>query len=83
MSNEATSTATKEKLKQFVLRIERLEAEKAELAEDIKQIFQEIKSFGMDSKVIRAIIKIRKQDPNERAEMEALLDIYMEALEDV
>lgn len=74
--------ATREKLNQFIARIERLEAEKAELAEDIKEIYGESKAFGFDNKVLRQLIALRKKDENERAEQEALLDLYMSALND-
>ena len=74
--------ATREKLRQFIARVERLEAEKAELATDIREVYSEMKSFGFDTKVMRKLISLRKQDENERAEQEALLDLYMGALND-
>jgi len=74
--------ATREKLKQFIARIERLEAEKAELATDIREVYAEIKTFGFDTKVMRKIVSQRKKDPNEIAEEEALFDLYMGAIED-
>jgi len=74
--------ATREKLKQFVARIERLEAEKAELATDIREVYAEIKTFGFDTKVMRKIVSQRKKDPNEIAEQEALFDLYMGAISD-
>jgi uncharacterized protein (UPF0335 family) len=74
--------ATREKLKQFIARIERLEAEKAELATDIREVYAEVKTFGFDSKVMRKVIALRKQDAAERAEQEALLDMYMEVVAD-
>ena len=74
--------ATREKLKQFVARIERLEAEKAELATDIREVYAEIKTFGFDTKVMRKIVSQRKKDPNEVAEQEALFDLYMGAISD-
>ncbi len=74
--------ATREKLKQFIARIERLEAEKAELAADIREVYGEVKTFGLDTKIIRKVISLRKQEPGERAEQEALLDMYMEVVED-
>ncbi len=74
--------ATREKLKQFIARIERLEAEKAELATDIREVYAEVKTFGFDSKVMRKVISLRKQDAAERAEQEALLDMYMEVVAD-
>ncbi len=74
--------ATREKLKQFIARIERLEGEKAELAADIREVYGEVKSFGFDTKVIRKVISLRKIEASERAEQEALLDMYMEVVED-
>jgi len=73
--------ATREKLRQFVARIERLEAEKSELAADIRDVYAEMKTFGLDTKVMRRLISERKKDANERAEFEALLDLYYEALD--
>ena len=74
--------ATREKLKQFVARIERLEAEKTELAAGIREVYAEVKTFGLDTKVMRKVITMRKQDEAERAELEALLDIYMDVVAD-
>ena len=64
-------------------RIERLEAEKAELASDIRDVYAEMKTFGLDTKVMRKVIALRKQDANERAEQEALLELYLEASDGV
>ena len=69
-----------EELRQFIERIERLEEEKAAISADIKEIMAEAKGRGYDTKVIRQIVRIRKQDANERAEQEAVLDLYMQAL---
>lgn len=74
---DAIGGASREKLKQFVQRIERLEEEKASLAADIKEVYAESKSFGFDTKVLRKVISVRKQDRNEREEQEALLDLYL------
>ena len=73
--------ATKEKLRQFVARIERLEAEKTELAADIREVYSEVKTFGFDTKVMRKVISLRKVEAAERAEQEALLEMYMEAID--
>jgi uncharacterized protein (UPF0335 family) len=70
----------KDHLRAFIERIERLEEEKAALAEDIREVYAEAKSSGFDTKAIRAIIRIRKQDDHERMEQEALLATYMHAL---
>lgn len=69
-----------EKLKRLVERIERLESEKHDLSEDVKTIYQEAKRDGFDTKVIRALIKRRKSDPDKLAEHEALLETYRVAL---
>ena len=70
----------KEHLRAFVERIERLEEEKAATANDIKEVYAEAKSNGFDTKALRTIIRMRKQDANERAEQETILETYMQAL---
>lgn len=67
-------------LLQFIERIERLEEEKAGIADDIKDVIGEAKGRGYDTKALRKIIKIRKQDVNERIEEETILDTYLIAL---
>lgn len=74
-----TGVAAQE-LTQFVERVEKLEEEKKALAEDIKEVYAEMKGRGFDVKVVRQIIRIRKQDHAERKEMEAILELYMTAL---
>ena len=74
------SAGAHEQLKQFVARIERLEEEKASITADIKEVYAEAKSFGYDTKVLRKVIGIRKQDHQEREEQEALLEIYLNAV---
>ena len=69
-----------DELRQFIERIERLEEEKAGLQGDIKDVFAEMKGRGFDSKAVRAIIRLRKQDHSERQEEEAILELYMQAL---
>lgn len=78
MSNPGGVAA--DQLRALVERIERLEEEKKALNDDIKDIFAEAKGNGYDVKVLRQIIRLRKQDSNEREEMEALLDLYLHAL---
>ncbi len=70
----------KDQLKSLVERIERLEEEKQALADDIKEVYAEAKGNGFDTKVLRTIVRIRKQDSSERQEQEALLELYMTAL---
>lgn len=67
-------------LKSYVQRIERLEGEKKDLAEDIKDIYAEAKSTGFDVKILRLVIKRRKLERHELEEAEALLDLYEHAL---
>lgn len=73
-------SVARDQLRSYVERIERLDEEKKTIAEDIKEVYGEAKSFGFDTKVLRKVIAIRKLDPNERAEEEALLDTYLHAL---
>ena len=70
----------KDQLRAFVERIERLEEEKKTIADDIKEVYGEAKSMGYDTKVLRKVISIRKQDQTERLEQEAVLDTYLHAL---
>lgn len=67
-------------LKSIVERIERLEEEKKSLSDDIKDVYSEAKANGFDTKTLRAVVKLRKQDKAEREEQEALLDLYLGAL---
>nr|HMQ57879.1 DUF2312 domain-containing protein [Rhizobiaceae bacterium] len=76
MSDDVTSFA-KEHLKAFVERIERLEEEKQGIADDIKDVYAEAKANGFDTKILRKVVSIRKQDANERLEQEAVLDLYL------
>ena len=69
-----------DRLRSLVERIERLEDEKKALGSDIKDIFAEAKSAGFDVKVMRQLIRIRKQEPAEVDEQETLLDVYRRAL---
>ena len=67
-------------LRAFIERIERLEEEKQGIAGDIRDVFAEAKGNGFDTKVMRQIIRLRKQDKAEREEEEAILDLYLHAL---
>jgi uncharacterized protein (UPF0335 family) len=69
-----------ERLKSFIERIERLEEEKRTLAEDIKEVYAEVKGAGFDAKIVRQIIRIRKRDQDELDEEETLLDLYKRAI---
>ena len=67
-------------LRAFVERFERLEAEKQEIADHQKEVMAEAKARGYDTKVLRKIVGLRKQDPADRQEQDALFDMYREAL---
>ena len=70
-------------LKSIIERIERLEVEKGEIAEQIKEVKAEAKGNGFDVKILRKVIRIRKQDRAKRQEEEALLDLYLSALGEI
>lgn len=72
--------STNNQLQALVERIERLEAEKAAISADIKDVYAETKSNGFDVKIVRKIIAMRKQDGSKRAEEQALIATYMDAL---
>jgi Uncharacterized protein conserved in bacteria len=70
----------RDQLRSYVERIERLEEEKKSISDDIKDVYGEAKAMGFDTKVLRKVIAIRKQDQNDRLEQEAILDTYLHAL---
>jgi uncharacterized protein (UPF0335 family) len=80
---DVIGSAARDQLKSLVQRIERLEEEKASLAADLKEVYGEAKAMGFDTKVLRKVISLRKMDRNERAEQEALLDLYFGAIGDI
>ena len=69
-----------DQLRAFIERIERLEEEKAALAADVREVFAEAKGNGFDVKIMRQVLRLRKMDGDDRAEEEALLDIYKRAI---
>lgn len=68
------------KLRQYIEKIERLEEEKAELMDTIREAYSEAKAEGFDVKIMKQLIKIRKMKQEELAEQEELLDLYRQAL---
>ena len=70
----------KDQLKAIIERIERLEEEKKTISDDIRDVYGEAKGNGFDVKVLRTIVRMSKQDANERAEQETILETYMQAL---
>ena len=77
---DSSYRVTADELRQFIERIERLDAEKKDLAEQQKEVMAEAKGRGYDTKVMRKLITLRKRDRNDIAEEEAVLEMYKEAL---
>lgn len=71
---------SKDALRSIIERIERLEGHKKVISDDVKDIYLEAKGNGYDVKALRTLVRMRKQDPNERAEAETILETYMHAL---
>jgi uncharacterized protein (UPF0335 family) len=80
---QSLTQSAQERLRQLIARIEKLEEEKANVAADIKEVYGEAKSTGFDTKVMRKVISLRKQDRAERAEQEQILDLYLAALGEI
>ena len=78
--SETAHRFAKDQLKAFVERVERLEEEKKAIADDIRDVYAEAKGNGFDIKTLRVVVRLRKQDINERKEQEALLETYLHAL---
>ena len=78
---EAPSTKfAKDQLKAIIERVERLEEEKKTISDDIRDVYAEAKGNGFDVKTLRVVVRLRKQDLNERKEQEAILETYLHAL---
>ncbi|WP_372603694.1 DUF2312 domain-containing protein [Actibacterium sp.] len=77
---DTTYRVTADELRQFIERVERLEAEKKDIADQVKEVMAEAKGRGYDTKVMRKVIALRKRDRNDIAEEEAVLEMYKEAL---
>ena len=82
MNDEADASyrVTADELRQFIERIERLDVEKKDIADQQKEVMAEAKARGYDTKVIRKVIALRKREPDDIAEEEAVLDMYKQAL---
>ena len=75
-----TYTVTADELRQFIERMEQLDAEKADVAEQQKELMAEAKGRGYDTKILRKVIALRKRKPDDIAEEEAILELYKTAL---
>ena len=80
VAKKKTENVAADRLRSLVERIERLDEERKALGNDIRDIYAEAKSAGFDVKVLRQLIRIRKQEPAEVEEQESLLDVYRHAL---
>ena len=77
---EVLSATAQGKLKSLIERIERLEEDKAAIGADLKEVFAEAKGEGFDTKIVRKVVRLRKQDKAKRQEEEALIDLYISAI---
>ena len=71
---------TDDRLRLLIERVERLEEEKKAISDDIKDVFTEAKAVGYDAKIMKQVIRLRKMQPDDRREMETILDLYKSAL---
>jgi uncharacterized protein (UPF0335 family) len=79
-SIDVLNTSAQGKLKSLIERIERLEEDKAAVAADLKEVYGEAKSEGFDTKIMRKVIRLRKQDTAKRQEEETLIELYISAI---
>lgn len=79
-SPDALTKAAQNRLKGFIERVERLEEDKQAILNDMKEVFAEAKGEGFDVKIMRKIVRLRKQDKVKRQEEEALVDLYLSAI---
>jgi len=77
---EQTGGISGERLRSFILRIEKLEEDKAAVGEDLKEVYAEAKGVGFDTKIIRQIIRLRKIEVDKRRENDELLELYKAAI---
>jgi uncharacterized protein (UPF0335 family) len=79
-SIEVLNSTAQTRLKTIIERVERLEEDKAAVSTDIKEVFAEAKGEGFDVKILRKVVRLRKQDKAKRLEEEAILDLYLSAI---
>jgi len=80
ISGDSAQSIAVGQLRAFIERIERLNEDKQGIADDIKVVFAELKASGFDTKAVRTIIRLRKKEPHERQEEQAMIQLYMDAL---
>lgn len=74
------ATETGQKLRLLIERVENLEAAKQGIADDIRDVYADSRACGFDAKIMRQVVRLRKMEPNDRREMEAVLETYLDAL---
>ncbi len=79
-SIDTLNSTAQGQLKSFIERIERLEEDKAAVSADLKDVYAEAKGTGFDVKILRKVIRLKKQDKAKRQEEEALIDLYLSAI---
>ena len=79
-STESLNGTAQGRLKSLIERIDRLEGDKAAVQSDLKEVYAEAKAEGFDAKILRKVVRIRKQDRAKRQEEEALIDLYLQAV---
>ena len=82
-SPDVLNATAQGRLKTIIERIERLEEDKAAIAGDIKEVMAEAKGEGFDTKILRKVVRLRKQDKAKRQEEEAILDLYLSAIGEI
>ncbi|PIB96489.1 DUF2312 domain-containing protein [Caulobacter sp. X] len=80
---DVLNTAAQNQLKSIIERVERLEKEKAEISEQLNEVYAEAKGNGFDVKVLKQVVRLRKQDRAKRQEEDAILDLYLSAIGEV
>ena len=80
LETNTLAETTDDRLRLLIERVERLEEEKKGIADDIKDVYAEAKAVGYDAKIMRKVVALRKMKPDDRAEMETVLDLYKAAL---
>ena len=80
ITDETSQTVAAGQLRAFIERIERLEEEKRTIADDIREVYAEMKGAGFDTRAVRTIVNLRKKDQAERQEEEAMIDLYKNVL---
>ncbi|MEM6603379.1 MAG: GapR family DNA-binding domain-containing protein [Pseudomonadota bacterium] len=81
ITDQTVDASTAERLRSFISRLENLEEEKKELMQNMKEVLDEAKSEGFDTKIIRKVMSLRKMKPSEREEIESLTELYLSAIE--